>query len=400
MNDIFKARDEADVLAFVQWAVSEDTAIEVRGGGSKLNLGRPVEIEIENVLDLSGLRGITLYEPDELVLSAHVGTPLREIETLLSENGQELAFEPADFGRLLGSPRERQTIGGVLATNQAGPRRIKAGAARDHFLGLKGVTGRGDEIKSGGRVVKNVTGYDLCKLMAGSFGTLMVMTHVTVKVLPAAQRSRTILIMGLDAAQASQAMSQAMGGPHEVSAAAHLPAETVGRSGVSYLQSAGTSVTALRIEGTPVSAEYRCNALRDEFSASGAIEELHTANTSRLWREIRDVGDLLPPSAGEIWRVSVTPSNGADLLKDFGGDGFLDWAGGLVWLRTTAEADAIRQKVGAAGHATLVHGVPERRAAIDVLHPPAPGVMALSKRIKDSFDPKHLLNPGRMYREM
>jgi len=400
MIDIFKARDEADVLAFVQWAISEDTAIEVRGGGSKRNLGRPVEIEIENVLDLSGLRGITLYEPDELVLSAHVGTPLREIETLLSENGQELAFEPADYGRLLGNPREQQTIGGVLATNQAGPRRIKAGAARDHFLGMKGVTGRGDAIKSGGRVVKNVTGYDLCKLMAGSFGTLTAMTHVTVKVLPAAQRSRTILIMGLDATQATEVMSQAMGGPHEVSAAAHLPAQVVRGSGVSYLQSADSSVTALRIEGTPISAEYRCNALRNEFANFADIEELHTANTSRLWREIRDVGELLTPTAGEIWRISVAPSKGAELLTVFGGDGFIDWAGGLVWLRTAVGADAIRQKVGNDGHATLIHGSTKSRAAIDVLQPPTPGVMALSKRIKNSFDPKHLLNPGRMYREI
>ena len=222
-----KPRDAKDVEDTVLWALAENKTLEVAGRGSKRGIGRPSQSDI--TLDLSGLTGVTLYEPEELVLSARAGTPIAEIEQLVAANGQELAFEPMDYGPLLGGAPSAGTIGGVLAANVSGPRRIKAGAARDHFLGVTAVSGRGETFKSGGRVVKNVTGYDLCKLMAGSWGTLGAMTDVTIKTLPRAETETTLVLTGLDERRAVQAMAEAMASSCEVSGAAHLPVDCAGR---------------------------------------------------------------------------------------------------------------------------------------------------------------------------
>jgi glycolate oxidase FAD binding subunit len=225
MTDALKARDAKDVEDAVRWALAESKTLELVGRGSKRAIGRPSQSDL--TLDLSGLAGVTLYEPEELVLSAKAGTPLAEIEALVEQKGQQLAFEPMDYGPILGGPAGASSLGGALATNLSGPRRIKAGAARDHFLGFSAVSGRGETFKSGGRVVKNVTGYDLCKLLAGSFGTLAAMTDVTIKTLPRPETEATVLVLGLDDARANQAMSAAMASSCDVSAAAHLPASVV-----------------------------------------------------------------------------------------------------------------------------------------------------------------------------
>src|SRR5215470_2712757 len=222
MTDTLKPRDSKDVEDAVQWALANGKALEVVGGGSKRALGRPAQTDV--TLDLSALSGVTLYEPEELVLTAKAGTPLAEIEALVAARGQMLAFEPPDYGGALGGERARATLGGVIAANLAGPRRIKAGAARDHFLGFAGVSGRGETFKSGGRVVKNVTGYDLCKLMAGSWGTLSALTEVTIKTLPHCECEHSVLVAGLDPVAAVAAMTAAMGSACDVSGAAHLPA--------------------------------------------------------------------------------------------------------------------------------------------------------------------------------
>ena len=222
VTDPLKPRDAKDVEDAVQWALGAGKALEIVGQGTKRAIGRPAQSDL--TLDLSGLSGVTLYEPEELVLSARAGTPLAEIEALVASTGQQLAFEPMDYGPLLGGAAGRGTIGGVLAANLSGPRRIKAGAARDHFLGFSAVSGRGETFKSGGRVVKNVTGYDLCKLMAGSWGTLAAMTEVTIKVLPQPETESTVIVRGLDDEAAMRAMTAAMGLPCDVSGAAHLPA--------------------------------------------------------------------------------------------------------------------------------------------------------------------------------
>ena len=256
MTDALKARDAKDVESAVQWALSEGKTLEIVGRGSKRTLGRPNQSDL--TLDLSGLTGVTLYEPEELVLSAKAGTPLAEVEVLVRDKGQQLDFEPMDYGPILGGPADAGSIGGALAANLSGPRRIKAGAARDHFLGFSAVSGRGETFKSGGRVVKNVTGYDLCKLLAGSFGTLAAMTEVTIKTLPRPETEETVLLLGLDDARANAAMSAAMTSSCDVSAAAHLPAGVVRYfDGLHVAQAA----TAFRLEGFAPSVKHRKDAL-------------------------------------------------------------------------------------------------------------------------------------------
>ncbi|MFZ0457564.1 MAG: FAD-binding protein, partial [Rhodoplanes sp.] len=253
MTDTIKPRDAKEVEAAIAWALGDGKSLEIVGHRSKRALGRPSQTDA--TLDLSALAGVTLYEPEELVLSAKAGTPIAEIEALLASRGQALAFEPMDLGPLLGGTPGVGTIGGVLAANLSGPRRIKAGAARDHILGFAGVSGRGETFKSGGRVVKNVTGYDLSKLMAGSFGTLAAMTDVTVKTLPRAETEATVLVLGLDEARAVAAMTTAMGSSCDVSGAAHLPEKIALRASDDV--PVGHAVTALRLEGVAPSVEHR-----------------------------------------------------------------------------------------------------------------------------------------------
>lgn len=403
MATVLRPENAGQVRDAVAWAVSEETPFEVIGGGSKRAIGRPGNAS--HTLDLSALRGITLYEPEELVLSAGPGTPMAEVNAALAERNQELAFEPPDYGPLLGLEEGAGTLGGVIAANLAGPRRIKYGAARDHFLGFTAVSGRGEDFKSGGRVVKNVTGYDLCKVMAGSWGTLGAMTQVTVKVLPAASKLRSVLVFGCDGAQATAAMTLALNSPYDVSAAAWLPDEIAAHSGTGYVRDAGGSVTAIRIEGPGPSVEYRCDALRKLLGGFGQTEELHGHNSAAFWREVRDVRYFA--SGGDprvVWKISVPPQSGAalagGLCDTLEGEAFLDWGGGLVWLATPA-GDGGHETVRAAvaqcgGHATVIRAPAELRATIPVFQPMDPGLARLSRRLKESFDPRRVLNPGRI----
>ncbi|MFO0990111.1 MAG: FAD-binding protein [Alphaproteobacteria bacterium] len=263
-----RPRDENDLVAAAQWALAEGKTFEVVGGGSKRAIGRAAQWDV--TLDLSAFAGITLYEPAELVLSAKAATPLAAIEAALAANRQELAFEPIDYGPLLGQSAGQGTLGGVLAANLAGPRRIKAGAARDHFLGFRAVSGRGEAFKSGGRVVKNVTGYDLSKLLAGSWGTLAAMTEVTLKVLPRAETEQTVVAHGLSDADAIRALAAAMGSEAEASGAAHLPA---GRRRI-LRPARGEALTALRLEGVLPSIRHRRAILESVLQTYGGVSTL------------------------------------------------------------------------------------------------------------------------------
>ena len=411
MSDTLLSSSVDDVLAAVQEAFAQQQPLEIVGRGTKRGWGGPVRSN--RILDLSGLSGVTLYESDELVLSAKAGTPMAEIEALLAENKQMLAFEPPDLGDVFQTQRARQTLGGVIACNLSGPRRIKAGAARDHFLGFRAVNGRGEAFKAGGRVMKNVTGYDLPKLLCGSFGTLAVMTEITVKVLPAPEKMRSVLLLGLDDGEARDAMAAALNSPHEVSGAAHLPRKVAARSAVGYVRGAGEAVTAIRVEGFGPSVEARCTALREllaGFAGAGkGIEELHSMNSATLWREIRDVAPLLPEPSLDLWRLSVPPASGAPIMaslvmgEGFANDAyFYDWGGGLIWLATpqskpAATAAAIRALVQpTAGHATLLRASDETREAVSAFHPQAKALAAIAEQIKRSLDPAGILNPGRL----
>src|SRR5437764_4977475 len=285
MADRLRPRDAKDVEAAVQWALGEGKALELIGHGSKRAIGRPVQTDLS--LDLSGLSGVTPYEPEERVLSAKAGTPLAEGEALAAAKGHQIAVEPVDYGPLLGGPLGHGTIGAALAMNLGGPRRIKSGAARDHFLGFSAVSGRGETFKSGGRVVKNVTGYDLCKLMAGSWGTLAAMTDVTIKTLPKAETEQTILVFGGDAAAATKTMAAAMGSYGDASAAAHLPAAVA--ADIAETASAHAAVTALRLEGVAPSIAQRKSLLEELLAPFGTLASLDEAASRALWRAIREV---------------------------------------------------------------------------------------------------------------
>ena len=403
MTDVLKPRDSKDVEDAVQWALAGGKALEVVGGGSKRAIGRPAQTDL--TLDLSGLSGVTLYEPEELVLTAKAGTPLAEIEALVAAHNQMLAFEPPDYGCVLGGAAGRATLGGVLAANLAGPRRIKAGAARDHFLGFSAVSGRGETFKSGGRVVKNVTGYDLCKLMAGSWGTLAVMTDVTIKVLPRPDTEETVTIPGLDDAAAVSVVSAAMGLPCEVSGAAHLPAPVARRVGVDH------AITALRLEGVPASIAHRRHLLEAALESHGDLAVLAAAESHALWQKIRDVTPFAAEPAGRqnagerpLWRISTAPARGAELANAIGAGAelFYDWAGGLIWVALAQADDAGAKRLRPAvkqhgGHATLIRAPAAVRAAVDVFEPEEAALAALSHRVKESFDPQGVLNPGRMW---
>ena len=391
-----------EVLEVVRRAAAERVALEIVGGGSRRGVGRPVAAE--HALDLSGLSGVTLYEPEELVLSAGAGTPLHEIEALLAASGQELAFEPMDHGPLLGGEAGRSTIGGVLAANACGPRRIKAGAARDHVLGIHAVSGRGEAFKSGGRVVKNVTGYDLAKLMAGSWGTLAAVTAVTFKVLPAAETEATLVLRGLTEEEAANAMAVAMTSSGEVSAAAHLPETVVGKVLDGRLPG-WRGATLLRLEGFAPSVAYRFDRLAALLAPMAAPERLEAEDSRILWREIRDCMPFADGTQRPVWRVSVTPSQGHRMVMALrmaaAVDAFYDWQGGLVWLRMEGEpeAESLRRQIAAhgGGHATLVRAPAHMRAAVPVFEPQPEALAALSARVKEQFDPLNILNPGRMY---
>jgi glycolate oxidase FAD binding subunit len=376
----------------VRWAVAGGSALEIRGRGSKRGFGRPVEAAA--MLDLSGLSGITLYEPEELVLTAAAGTPLAEIEAAIAARGQMLAFEPPDLGPFYGGPAGQGTLGGLVAANLSGPRRFKAGAARDHVLGIHAVSGRGEAFKSGSRVVKNVTGYDLPKLLTGSFGTLAAMTRITVKVLPAPETACSLELVGLDDETAIAALTAALKSPFDVSGAAHLPAGIQGAE----------ARTVLRVEGFGPSVDSRRTSLAALLGSFGEVRVLDTAESAALFAAIRDVR----PFAADgriVWRVSVAPTVGPIVASAVGGAAFYDWGGGLVWIALPAAmaaddagAGRVRAAVATAGggHATLMRAPDAVRSRVPVFQPEGAGIAALSARVRHGFDPHAILSPGRM----
>ena len=397
--NILKPSDEDEVLAAVQAALEDEAPIEILGHGSKRGLGRPVTADRQ--IDTSGLTGITMYEPAELVMTARPGTPLADIEKLLDENNQELAFEPMNPTKLWRG-NSTGTIGGTVAVNAGGPRRIKAGAARDHLLGFRAVSGRGDIFKSGGRVMKNVTGYDLSKLIAGSYGTLAVLTEVSIKVLPRAETERTFLLYRLDEAAAVAVLQEASGLSYETSSFACVPDG-------SWVGMAPGCCLALRLEGPAVSVNKRFEDLVAYFGPRGNVDDLGEAASRLFWTAMRDA-EPLAELDGPIWKISTTPSDGADLVARLRAAEvpiarwYYDWAGGLIWLALDstgpggdASAGTIREVLSRyGGHATLVRANDAVRSATPVFQPQLAPLAALSRRVKASFDPLDILNRGRL----
>ena len=393
-------QNETEVAEAIRAANAAETPLRITGAGSKAQLGRPAR---GTELSLAALTGVTLYEPEELVLSARAGTPIREIEALLDAHGQHLAFEPIDYEPLFDGEPGQGTFGGLIAVGACGPRRIKAGALRDHLLGFRCVTGRGDIVKSGGRVMKNVTGYDLAKLIAGSYGTLAAVTEATFKVLPKPETEQTLLLSGLEESESLAALREASRAPCEASALAMLP------TGAAPLRLAAHTA-AIRLEGPAVSVTQRLIDLRSLLkSRDGQFGTLARAESAAFWRALRDA-EPVAQTPGQVWRVSVAPSDGFALIADLREERapllayFYDWAGGLVWLALEdapdAHAAALRAIVTRlGGHATLIRAAEEVRARVEVFQPQPDILAALTRRVKESFDPAHILERGRLRAE-
>jgi glycolate oxidase FAD binding subunit len=396
MSEALAPPDEAGIATAVTEAFAAGTPLEVIGAGSKRGMLRPVQAA--RALSTRALSGITLYSPHELVISARSGTPLAEIEAAVAEQGQHLIAEPPDLAGLLGSDAA-QTLGGVVATNLSGPRRVAWGAMRDHVLGVRAVNGRGEVLHSGGRVLKNVTGLDICKLLSGSHGTLAVLTEITLKVLPAPPASGTVVLDGLAPEQGVAALAAALGAPYGVSGAAYLPGEAVGT-----LPGLAASATLARIEDVASSVAYRTGRLAEVLAEFGRPRILDDATSRALWRSVRDATPLQNGEAA-LWRVSVRPSAGPEVARAvsgaFAGRWFLDWGGGLVWIAGPASEAAHAAVVAAAkaaGGTWMLLRAPDALRAAAAVIPEEPAALArITRAVKAAFDPKGILNPGRMY---
>ena len=385
MSAMIAPVDEAGIIAAVQAARAACEPLAIEGQGSKRGMLRPVQAA--RSLSTRGLTGVTLYRPSELIISARAGTPLAEIEATLAEKGQQLIAESPYLNGVFGTSAP-PSIGGVVAANLSGPRRITWGATRDHVMGLRFINGAGEAIRSGGRVLKNVTGLDLCKLLSGSYGTLGVITEVTLKVLPAPETSATLLIETPDLASAVAALSARLGSPFGVSAAAALPVKD-------------HVIAAVRLEDFAASVAYRMEKLRGVLGSLGTQRVMEDAESRAFWRGVREVEPLQAMPDEAIWRVSVRPSAGpqiASAASAIGGRVMLDWGGGLVWIAaspSSANHMLISEAAHTQGGAAMLFRAPESlRLAVPVLPEEAAPLAKIGARVKEALDPGGLFNPG------
>jgi glycolate oxidase FAD binding subunit len=383
-----------EVIEIINEAGASKQGLEVVGHGTKRGWGHPVKAEAS--LSTSKLSGIALYEPQELVVSLRAGTPMSELNQELESHGQHLAFEPPDFGPLFAHSPGLGTIAGAIASNLAGPRRIDAGAARDHILGFTAINGRGEEFKSGGRVMKNVTGFDLSKLMCGSFGTLAVITDITLKVLPSPPATKTLTVMDLSAGEAVKIMTAAFNLPHAPSAAAFLPAP--------LSEQESRSQTLIRFEGWQGSLDHRIAATQKAIAAQSDSKVLDTERSLEVWRKVRD-GAPFAKDQSQLWQLSVPPFSAAKvsdaILQQAKGQAYFDCCGGLIWLSLEptddAHAQLVRQVIRqAGGSAMLLRAEPEVRARVDVFEPLPEPLSKVTQELRQGFDPFTILNPGRL----
>lgn len=382
--------DEAGVAKAIRAAHAAGEPLAIEGNGTKRAMLRPVQAA--RTLSTRGLTGITLYRPTEMVISARAGTPIPEIEAALAEHNQQIIAEPPDTRALFGVD-EPATLGGVVSANLSGPRRITWGAMRDHVLGIRAVNGAGEVFRSGGRVLKNVTGLDLCKLLAGAHGTLGVLTEITLKVLPRGEASGTLAIQVPDIAAGVRALSAALGTPYGVSGAAILP------DGHGELHGC---VALARIEDFSESVTYRLERLRADLAPLGGIAVLDEDASLAMWRAVRDAAPLNPAPAEAVWRISLAPSRAAaacaSLRAAFDARLLLDWGGGLIWVAgpATEAAHGAVMQAAAGGSFTLFRGPDTLRAAVPVLPAEPLALAAIGARVKAVLDPAGILNPGRM----
>lgn len=386
-RDTLRPASADQLRQIIAEALPHRQALEFRGGGSKSQMGWPERRT--TVVELGALSGVIEYDPGELVLTVGAGTRLCELESLVAEHQQMLAFEPFDHGPLYDMPPGESTIGGVIAANVCGSRRLSVGSARDHVLGFEAVSGRAELFKAGGRVVKNVTGFDLPRLMTGSWGRLAGLTAVTLKVMPRPQTELTVLIEGPTEVEGSVLMSRAVGSGAEVSAAAHLPPSLA-------LAQAGV---ALRLEGFAPAVAARQALVRELVGDAWPVRTLAGDESAHLWQRICTAACL--PRLDTLWRVLVPPAIGYEFVKRLGTGQhryLYDWAGGLVWVAAAAELDVRSAATQVSGEAVLVRADLGVRTRIAALHPEPVALTALRARIKAAFDPADILDPGRFTR--
>ncbi len=387
-------------------AAARRLPLEIHGAGTKRLVGRPVQSAAE--VTTRGMLGVMLYEPNELVMSARAGCTIAEIEAQLAQRGQMLPFEPLDLGPLLGRDAGQGTIGAAFATNLSGARRVFSGSARDHLIGVRAVTGHGELVRSGGRVMKNVTGYDVARGLTGSWGTLAILTEVTFKVVPKPEATATLVLFGLPDEIGIEVLCKAMGTPYEITGAMHIQHGPASRLWQSQVRGGGKSATVMRLEAPEKSIAYRADKLRQLFRAYGEMHIVDTAGSIAFWQETRMLTSM-QGSTHPLWRISTSPKLGPAVVSAMARymqvEAVYDWSGGLIWVEVPSSADAgatdIRRVIALhGGHATLIRGDAAVRSAIEVFHPLDPGVERLTRRLKSTFDPAGVLNPGRMYATM
>lgn len=381
-------KNENELVEFVQTCARSKTPLKIIGGGTKSTLGYQVHGE---PISTGGLTDILLYEPASLTIVCQAGASLQNVEDVLASEGQYLPFEPADYRALLGTTG-KATIGGTVACANSGPRRIQVGACRDSLIGVQFINGEGDLIKSGGRVMKNVTGYDLVKLLTGSYGTLGIMTQLSFKLLPAPEHAISVRVLGLSDTKAIEALSAALGSRFDISGAAHCPDVN------------GAPVTSVRVQGFEKSVAYRAGELSDLLSKFGDVHIENDPDATRQeWVKIRDVAGFVD-KPGAVWRLSLKPGDGphvvAKIKETRNAEALYDWGGGLVWLLTSPDEACGERDIRAAvnavgGHATLFRQV-ESSAVEHVFHPQSAPVEAIMENLRRQFDPHSILNSGLM----
>ena len=400
-QNIFKPSTREEIVEIVKNCYKKSIPLEISGLQSKNKIGR--NFQAEKTLDLSNYKGIIDYKPEELYIKVKAGTPISEIEEVLKKNNQQLAFEPNDFGYLFSGESNSGSIGGVVACNFAGSRRFKVGSVRDHLLGFQGVNGKGETIKSGGTVVKNVTGYDLSKLITGSFGTLLAISELTLKVLPLESETKTIIVSGLALEHAMGIMGSAIASSNDPSGAVYYPGNLRNNFVFNDLTHPG-SITAIRVEGTKISTEQRINNLTKELVLEDKkLTILDRMQSEIFWEDTRSL-KALSTNDQNILRAVVPPSETVNLLnrlKTFHPNYFLDWGGSLIWLEldylSSQKIDQIRDRIiNANGYLTVIKS-PENVKSSSEIFTIDPIKFKISQNIKKSFDPKRIFNPGKMY---
>jgi glycolate oxidase FAD binding subunit len=377
-----------DVAEIVREANTSRQRCEIVGGGTKRSLGSPVDADLQ--LDLSAIAGVELYEPEELVLKVRAGTPVSHIREVLAKKNQQLAFEPPQYAALFGNFTSEDTIGGIVACNLSGPRRILSGSVRDAVLGIEAVNGRGETFKGGGRTVKNVTGYDIPRLLTGSYGVLAVITSITFKIHPAPAREVTLVLTGLSDTVAIQVLSGTLKMPFDVSAAVHLSGRL------------SDSVTAVRLEGFSQSVAARERELGKYLEKMGPVTSMAGDESTAFWRRQRDLSDFARDPESCVWRLLLPATKAARVVAATRGEVLYDWGGSQIFIKTSAEgarsqATSLRTLAGEAGGSACLFKAPAAlRVDLGTFQPRPKAYQELAERVRTSFDPNRVLNPGKL----